>query len=96
MEPREELNNSRPGSPHSEDSSSDSDLSSSSFNRDSDFESNKKDVVEAEPSRDNILSMAPIVESFENDSDSASIVTRKHNSSTSGDAEIYDKQNQVN
>lgn len=96
MEPREELNKSRAGSPHSEDSSSDSDLSSSSYNRDSDLESNKRDVVEAEPSRENILSMAPIVGTFENESDSKSIVTTRHILSSSEEAENYDELNQVN
>lgn len=68
MEPRDESNDSRPDSPQSDDSSSESDLSSPSFNRDINF-ANAKDVIEAEPSRDTILNMAPLGTGFENESD---------------------------
>lgn len=79
MEPRKETTDSRPDSPQSDDSSSESDLSSPSFNRDSDFDfaNRTKDVVEAEPNRTNILAMAPIEGSFENESDSNSTATTK-------------------
>lgn len=79
MEPRRETTDSRPDSPQSDDSSSESDLSSPSFNRDSDFDfaNRTKDVVEAEPNRTNILAMAPIGGSFENESDSNSTATTK-------------------
>lgn len=80
MEPRGEPTDSRPDSPQSDDSSSESDLSSPSFNRDSefDFATQAKDVIEAEPSRDNILAMAPTgAGSFENESDTNSTVTTK-------------------
>lgn len=78
MEPREESNGSRPDSPQSDDSSSESDLSSPSFNRDVNF-ANTKDVVEAEPSRDTILNMAPLNTGFENEPDSSSNVVAKTN-----------------
>lgn len=82
MEPREPRGietDSRPDSPQSDDSSSESDLSSPSLNRDSDFDFavKSKDVIEAEPNRDNILAMAPIGGSFENESDTNSTVTTK-------------------
>lgn len=81
MEPRGEQTDSRPDSPQSDDSSSgESDLSSPSFNRDSDFDfaTQAKDVIEAEPARDNILAMAPPgAGSFENESDTNSTVTTK-------------------
>lgn len=77
MEPRTVVDF-RPDSPQSS-SSSESDLSSPSFNRDSefDFAAQVKDVIEAQPNRDNILAMAPIGESFENESDSNSTATAK-------------------
>lgn len=79
MQPRGEPTDSRPDSPQSDDSSSESDLSSPSFNRDSDFDfaGKAKDVIEADSNRDNILAMAPIGGSFENESDSNSTVTSK-------------------
>ncbi|XP_055298322.1 MAP kinase-activating death domain protein isoform X7 [Sitodiplosis mosellana] len=81
MEPRGQPTDSRPDSPQSDDSSEcESDLSSPSFNKDSDFDfaTQAKDVIEAEPSRDNILAMAPPgADSFENESDSNSTVTTK-------------------
>lgn len=79
MEPRRETTDSRPDSPQSDDSSSESDLSSPSFNRDSDFDfaNRSKDVIEAEPNRSNILAMAPIEGSFENESDTNSTATTK-------------------
>lgn len=81
MEPRGQPTDSRPDSPQSDDSSEcESDLSSPSFNRDSDFDfaSQAKDVIEAEPNRDNILAMAPPgAGSFENESDTNSTVTTK-------------------
>lgn len=78
MEPKKyQLTDSRPDSPQSS-ASSESDLSSPSFNRDSEFEFKvAKDIVEAEPTRDNILAMAPIGGSFENESDSNSTTTAK-------------------
>ncbi|XP_031627569.1 MAP kinase-activating death domain protein isoform X3 [Contarinia nasturtii] len=79
MEPRGETNDSRPHSPQSDDSSSESD-NSLSLNQDSDFDfaTQTKDISEAEPSRDNILAMAPTgASSFENESDSNSTVTTK-------------------
>lgn len=69
MEPRNESNGSRPDSPQSDDSSSESDLSSPSFNREINF-ANTKDVIEAEPSRNTILNMAPLSTGFENEPDS--------------------------
>lgn len=79
MEPRRPSHDSRPDSPQSDDSSSESELSSPSFNRDSDFDfaNQTKDVTEAEPNRDNILAMAPIGASFENESDTNSSGTTK-------------------
>lgn len=94
MEPRKELNDSRPGSPQSDDSSSESDLSSPSFNRDSDFESRTRDVIEAEPSRNSILAMA-IEGSFENESDTNSTATAKTILPSSVEAENHDKKNRV-
>lgn len=81
MEPKNfaDLTDSRPDSPQSS-SSSESDLSSPSFNRDSDFDfaNRTKDVIEAQPNRDNILAMAaPVTGSFENESDSNSTATAK-------------------
>lgn len=77
MEPRTVVDL-KPDSPQSS-SSSESDLSSPSFNRDSefDFATQVKDVIEAQPNRDNILAMAPISGSFENESDSNSTATAK-------------------
>lgn len=78
MEPRGMQNDSRPDSPQSS-SSSQSDLSSPSFNRDSefDFTTRTTDIIEAPTDRDNILAMAPIGGSFENESDSISAGTAK-------------------
>lgn len=70
---------SRPDSPQSS-SSSQSDLSSPSFNRDSefDFAAKTKDFIEAPTNRDNILAMAPVGGgSFENESDTNSTATTK-------------------
>lgn len=69
---------SRPDSPESS-SSEQSDLSSPSFNRDSDFDfaTRTKEITEAQSSRDTILAMAPIGGSFENESDSNSTVTAR-------------------
>lgn len=77
MEPRRESCGSRPDSPQSDDSSSESDLSSPSFNRDIDFASRTKDVIEAEPCRDNILDMAPLGISFEKEPNTSPINTTK-------------------
>lgn len=78
MEPRGMENHSRPDSPQSS-SSSQSDLSSPSFNRDSEFDfvAQTADIIEAPTDRDNILAMAPIGGSFENESDSNSAGTVK-------------------
>lgn len=77
MEPHRETH-SRADSPASS-SSDESDLSSPSFNRDSefDFAGRSKDIVEAQPNRENILAMAPIGGSFENESDSNSTATAR-------------------
>lgn len=75
MEPRDESNGSRPNSPQSDDSSSESELSSPSFNRDVNFETTK-DVIEAEPSRETILDMAPPGTGYE--SDTSSIIAVKN------------------
>lgn len=77
MEPRIKSHDSRPDSPRSDDSSSESELSSSSYNRDSDFENRTTHFIEAEPSRDSILAMAPIESSFENESNKNSAGTAK-------------------
>lgn len=60
---------SRPNSPQSDDSSSESNLSSSSFNRNIDLANRSKDVIEAEPLCDNILDMALVRRGLENESD---------------------------
>lgn len=73
MEPRGTRTDSRPDSPQSS-SSSQSDLSSPSFNRDSEFDF-AKEIIEAPTDRDNILAMAPVGGSFENESDSNSTKT---------------------
>lgn len=78
MEPRKESNASRADSPQSDDSSSESDLSSPSFNRDVNF-ANTKDIIEAEPSRDTILNMAPLSTGFENEPDAITTVAAKNN-----------------
>lgn len=77
MEPHHEAV-SRPDSPESS-SSEESDLSSPSFNRDSDFDfaSRTKEISEAQANRDTILAMAPPGGSFENESDSNSTVTAR-------------------
>lgn len=84
MEPREESNGSRPDSPQSDDSSSESDLSSPSFNRDINFASTK-DIIEAEPSRDTILNMAPLSTGFENEPDAGTTGAANTNLSQSID-----------
>lgn len=72
---------SRPDSPESGASSDSdqSDLSSPSFNRDSEFDFTHppKAPNEAEPNRTTILAMAPIGGSFENESDSNSTATAR-------------------
>lgn len=96
MEPREESNGSRADSPQSDDSSSESDLSSPSFNRDIGFASSTKDVIEAEPSRNNILDMAPHSANIEIESDASSIVATKSILSPSIDLiDNTDRKNRV-
>lgn len=80
VQPKEETH-SRPDSPESGASSDSeqSDLSSPSFNRDSEFDFNNppKEINEAEPNRTTILAMAPVGGSFENESDSNSTATAR-------------------
>lgn len=75
MEPLEDSNGSRQGSPQSDDSSSESDLTSPSFNRDIDFATHTDDAVEALPCRNNILDMAPLGTSYENRPDTTVTTT---------------------